>query len=92
MYTLSEAAALAGQLGPIIVSAPWLKYLMTHVYLSLSAALDICKVLKHTKTVPPGKEGVKVRAFYQTETAQGVHKTKYKFSINKTLHIKLHLI
>jgi hypothetical protein len=41
MYTLPQAVVLAGQLGHIIVSAPWFKYLMTHVYSTLIAALGI---------------------------------------------------
>ena len=38
-FFLDKAETLAGKLGHIAISAPWLRYLMTHIYYSLAFAL-----------------------------------------------------
>ena len=42
-FKLSEIETLAGQLGHIASTSPWLRYLMSHVYTSIAAALGVSR-------------------------------------------------
>ena len=103
-FTIKEAEELAGKLGHISVAAPWLRYLMTHIYSSLARSLGITRydLIRSSKTfrealnkiraAPTTTEGLRTKSFYQAETARAVHKGVRKFGINKLLRQELALI
>ena len=91
-FFINKAEELAGKLGHIEYAAPWLHYLMTHIYSSLAKALGLARhdlikssrtfreALKLIKFAPNGAVGNRTRTFYQAETACQVHKYKQPFN------------
>ena len=103
-FFISEAEVLTGKLGHISIAAPWLRYLMTHIYCSLAYALKLAnwelirsnaafrQALRTMKQTPPTPAGSKVKSFYQAETARQTHRSRRQFRIPNTLRRELHLV
>lgn len=103
-FFINEAEELAGKLGHVAYAAPWLRYLMSHIYCSLAMALGIAradlirsnrafrKALQLIKNAPDGAAGNRTRTFHQAETARQVHKYKKPFNISKLLRAELAII
>jgi hypothetical protein len=106
-FHVHEAAELAGKLGHMSIAAPWLKFLMTHLYSSLAHALrlnrwdliqssrsfrEAIKKIRHADLEMDPDHASRVRSFYQAETARGVHANKKRHLINKTMRKELKFI
>lgn len=103
-FLLNEAEVLTGKLGHASIAAPWLRYLMTHIYSSLAFALRLANwdlvrsnaafrhAIKQIKQAPPTPAGDMAKSYYQAETARKVHHSKRQFRIPAILRKELHLI
>ena len=100
-FTVKEMETLTGMLVFIASTAPWLKFMMSHVYTSVAAAIN--KNYAHLiRTNKQFREFIKMakdleatsneRTFAQSATARQVHACTNKHWINKTLLQELHLI
>ena len=104
MFQVREAEELTGKLNHIAITAPWLKFLMTQLYQSLSCALRLneqharrtCKSFRQSiqalRRLPPGPLKDEARSFHQAEIARAVHRQPKLHCINKTLRKELRLI
>jgi hypothetical protein len=103
-FTLLEIETLVGKLNQIATSTPWLRHLMSHLYLSIGAALrdsraylltnsaafrNLLKLIKHS---PATALEARVSSFSQAASASAVHRTRRQFFINKTMRDELRLI
>lgn len=103
-FTVKEAAELAGRLNHIAITAPWLKYLMGQVYLSLSSALKLNETaaIRTSKSFRLALQSLKntshlslsdpVRTFHQGEVARAVFHQPTKHPINNSLRKELRFI
>ncbi len=103
-FLIKEAENLAGLLGHISNTAPWLKHLMSQVYTSILYALKnntsyligtnkhFREQLKIAKTEAFDEKGEMEKSFAQAETAKRVHNLKKVHLIPPTLHEELDLI
>lgn len=105
-FFVGEVAELAGKLGHMCIAAPWLKFLMSHLYSSMAYALkmnqwDLIKTSRsfrealkqlRTEDTHNHRDASRVTTFYQAETARTVHKHKKHYRINKTMRRELNLI
>ena len=85
----------------IASTAPWVKFLLSHVYTSITAAIDnntshLARTNTQFRTIL--KEAcdttvsTRVSTFVQSKTAITVHSSPHKHWINKTLHDELHIL
>ena len=100
-FTVKEMERITGMLVFIAGTAPWLKFLMPHVYTSVAVAIgdntshlrktnkQFLQMLKEAKTPGPP---TRTSTFAQAETARAVHSYPKKHWINRTLKEELHLI
>jgi hypothetical protein len=103
-FRISEAEILTGKLGHASIAAPWLRYLMTHIYCSLAYALKLAhwelvrcsssfrKALRQLKQAPSTPAGASIKTFHQADTARRVHHSTKQFRIPHTLRRELRLI
>ena len=103
-FEVNEAEKLAGQLTHIANTAPWLRHMLLHVYISISAGLksnekklrSTSKLfrdqLKIAKANAMDEKGVMEQTFAQAETARKTHKSKNPNKILPTLREELNLI
>ena len=106
-FTVQEAAELTGKLGFMSISAPWLKFLMTHLYASMANALRLNRAhlirsnrqfrsalrqLRQADRMENPEDQARVKTFYQGETARAVHKNKKTYWINGSMRRELQLI
>jgi hypothetical protein len=104
VFTVPEAEELTGKLGHLSLTAPWLKYLMTHVYASLAHALNMnhwalvrssasfCEGLKQIKQASNDELGKRDKSYFQAENARRIHRSRRIYPFNKTLRKELNLI
>ena len=97
-FRIPELETLTGRLGHIGDTAPWLRFMMSHVYTSVASALrashahlctsrqDFRRLLKMAKAT-----ALEI-SFAQSKMAQMVHKTARSFPIVKSLRAELSLI
>ena len=100
-FTVKEMETITGMLVYIASTAPWMKFLLSHVYTSIAAAIgdntaylirtnkQFRQFLKEAKaaTVP-----TRSSTFAQSETARQIHSCTQTHWINRTLREELHLI
>ena len=100
-FTVKEMETLTGMLIFIASTAPWVKFLLSHVYTSITAAIgentaylnrtnkQFRAMLKEARdtTVSP-----RVSTFAQSNTARAIHSCPRKHWINRTLREELHII
>lgn len=103
-FTANQTSELCGQLNHIAITAPWLKFLMTQVYASLSAALHLNEkelvrtsksfrlALNRARHLPDTDGAAKEKTFYQGEAARQVHRSGKEHYINSSLREELNLI
>lgn len=99
-FTVKEMERITGMLVFIASTAPWLKFLLSHVYTSVAAAMKVNtnhlkltnkqfrQLLKEAKSSVPTREST----FAQSETARLIHACPTKHWINTTLREELHLL
>ena len=104
MFLAREAEELTGKLNHIAITAPWLKFLMTQLYQSLSCALKLnerqarrsCRsfqlALRELRRLPPEANNDSARSFHSAAVARAIHRQPLRHSINKTLRRELRLI
>ena len=100
-FTVKEMETTTGMLVFISSTAPWLKFLMSHIYVSIAAAIGSNTAhLRRTnkqfrqllKDARVGKEPTRENTFAQSESAKAIHSCPRKHFINSTLQQELHLI
>ena len=100
-FTVKEMERVTGMLVFIASSAPWLRFMLLHVYTSVAAAIGantnrLCKTDKQfremLKTAKTAAMPTCLSTFAQSETARKVHSSAQSHWINKTLREELHLI
>lgn len=99
-FTVKEMERITGMLIFIASTAPWLKFLLSHVYTSIASAIGSNKahlkltnkqfrlLLKEAKSIVPTREST----FAQSETARLIHSCPNTHWINTTLREELHLL
>jgi hypothetical protein len=104
VFTVLEVEELTGKLGHLALTAPWLKYLMTHVYASLAHTLNMNhwalvrssssfrEGLKRIKQASKDELGQREKSYFQAENARKIHHSKRIYPFNKTLRKELKLI
>jgi hypothetical protein len=103
-FKVKEAEELTRKLKHIAFGAPWLKYLLCNIYLSLASTLCL-NILLLIRTSPCFREalckihmaiasakGDAKRAFYISATARSVHRSNTLHHIGTDLHCDLRLI
>ena len=102
-FQVKEMERITGMLVYIAGSAPWLKFLLSHVYVSVAAALgdntayliksskQFRQLLKDAK-VKDRNEPTATNTFAQAEVEQARHSSTKKHWINKTLREELRII
>ena len=92
---------ITGMLVFIASTAPWVKFLLSHVYTSITAAIgentahlvrtnrQFRKMLKDSRDATVS---TRVSSFAQSKTASAVHSSPQKHWINKTLREELHIL
>ena len=100
-FRVKEIERVTGMLIHIAGTAPWLKFLLSHVYSSVTDALGANKdffvktdkqfreMLKDAKSKEVSE---RERSFAQAETSRQIHSGNKGHFINKTLREELHLI
>ena len=100
-FAVKEFEILTGMLIHISGTTPWLKFMLSHVYASVAAAVgdntshlertnkQFRQLLKEARTTLPATN---VSTFAQAEAAKMVHSCDKPHYINKTLKEELHLI
>ena len=100
-FTVKEMETLTGMLIFIASTAPWLKFLLSHVYTSITAAIgENTSHLHRTnkqframlKDARDTTVTTRVSTFAQSHTARAVHSCPKKHWINRTLKEELHII
>ena len=100
-FTVKEMETTTGMLVFISSTAPWLKFLMSHIYVSIAAAIGSNTAhLRRTnkqfrqllKDARAGREPTRENTFSQLELAKAIHSCPRKHFINITLQQELHLI
>ena len=100
-FTLSEAEIIAGRLGYIAETNPWLKILVSHLYTSITAAISKNKAHQiHTSAdfrsmlkLEKNKEAAEHhRTFAQSFTARTTHRSPLRHDFNRTMKEELRLI
>ena len=88
-FIVNNAEILTSKLNHIAYGAPWLKFLLGHIYSSLAYALQFNQAhlirtshafrcaLKVVQTAPPSPDGNKQCAFHAGLTARSIHHNKY---------------
>lgn len=100
-FTVKEMERITGMLIYVASTAPWLQFLLSHVYTSIAAALGVNtnhlrrtnrqfrELLRKAKTAEtPTREST----FARSQTARSVHASPKKHWINTTLREELQLI
>ena len=103
-FTIPEIEPLIGKLVHLSQTSLWLKHLLGHLFVSLSAALKssrdqlvsgskafraLLKLIKHN---PETQEEQLQSSFAQAETARKVHKSKRKYTLLPTAKEELRII
>jgi hypothetical protein len=100
-FHLSEAEIIAGRLGYIAETSPWLKYLTSHLYSSIAHALNKNKkllissnaefraMLKLQKQIEASDLH---KSFALSHTAKAVHSHKKSYHFNSTLKEEIKII
>ena len=92
---------VTGMLVFIASTAPWVKFLLSHVYTSITAAIgDNTTHLSQTnkqframlKDARDSTASPRVSTFAQAKAARAVHSSPRKHWINKTLRKELHIL
>ena len=100
-FTVKEMETTTGMLIFVSSTAPWLKFLLSHVYVSIAVAIgDNTAFLRRTnkqfrqlmKDARTEREPTRASTFAQSETAKAIHSCPRKHFINGTLRQELHLI
>ena len=103
-FIVSEAEILTGKLNHIGFGAPWLRFLLGHIYSSLAHALRWNQAhlirtnhafryaLKAARTAPATPAGAVQRAFYAGDTARLVHRNNSHHFIDRNTARDLRLI
>jgi len=100
-FTVKEMETLTGMLIFIASTAPWVKFLLSHVYTSITAAIgnntahlnqtnkQFRAMLKEARATTVS---TRVSTFAQSNTARAIHSCPKKHWINRTLREELHII
>ena len=100
-FTVKEMERITGMLIFIASTAPWIKFILSHVYTSITAAIgDNTAFLKRTnkqfrlllKQARTATAVTRSSTFAQSETAKQIHSCPRQHWINRTLREELHLI
>ena len=103
-FVASEAEVLTGKLNHIGFGAPWLKFLLGHIYSSLAHALRCNKAhlirtshsfrhaLKAAFTAPATPDGNKQRTFHTGNAAKSMHHSKHRHFIDRNTARDLRMI
>ena len=106
-FTVSEMTELVGLLGYIASSCRWLRHLLSHLYTSITAALQVnqaylvsssrkfreaIKAARATDTFTTEEPSSDVQSFAQSWVARTVHRAQKKHYLNKTAKLELQLI
>ena len=98
-FTVKEMERITGMLVHIASTAPWIKFLLAQMYISIAAGVSDNKsylvrtdkqfrqLLKETKS-----EDARISTFGLSQTSRQVHSCDRPHWINKTLREELHLI
>jgi hypothetical protein len=105
VFTVLEVEELTGKLGHLALTAPWFKYIMTHIYASLAHALNMNhwalmirssssfrEGLKRIKQASEDELGQREKSYFQAANAKKVHHSKRIYPFNKMLRKELKLI
>jgi len=100
-FTVKEMEIITGKIVFIASTAPWLKFLLAQVYISIAVAIDdntahlartnrqFRQFLKEARAT---SEHTKTSTFALSETSRQIHSCPKKHWINRTLREELHLI
>ena len=103
-FTVKEAEELSGKLQHIAITAPWLKFLMGQLCLSIATALKLNEevarrsirsfqnALRAMRRLPSEPQYEDARRFHQARVARHPHVQPRPHFINKTLRKELRLI
>ena len=100
-FTVKEMEKITGMLVFIASTAPWVKFLLSHVYTSITAAIGentahLVRTSKQfrimLKDARDTTVSTRVSTFAQSKTASEVHSSPRKHWINKTLREELHIL
>ena len=102
-FTVKEMETLTGMLIFIASTAPWVKFLLSHVYTLITAAIgNNTSHLNRNRTNKQFRAMLKearattvsarVSTFAQSNTARAIHSCPKKHWINRTLREELHII
>ena len=103
-FVASEAEVLTGKLNHIGFGAPWLKFLLGHIYSSLAHALRWNKAhlirtshsfrcaLKAARTAPVSPDGDRQHAFHSGNSARMVHHSNRQHFIDRNTARDLRMI
>ena len=106
-FTVSEMTELVGLLGYIASSCRWLRHLLSHLYTSITAALQVnqahlisssrkfreaIKAARANDTFTTDEPSSDVRSFAQSWVARTVHRAQKKHYLNITAKLELQII
>ena len=106
-FTVAEMTELVGLLGYIAASSRWLRHILSHLYTSITSALQInqahlihssakfraaVKTARASDTITTAAPPSSEKTFAQSYVARTIHRAKKRHFLNKTAKAELKLI
>jgi hypothetical protein len=103
-FRLREIETLVGKLNHIVISAPWSKFIMGQLCVSVASALCVSEahlitssaafreIVRALHAAPPPGADVNTYSFFAGDKARRIHHSPRLFHINRTLRAELQLI